>query len=80
MAGRSGRRSPARPCDSLRALPGVLGVERRGDAVILTSDDAEAALRGLLDEFPSAADVEVRGAGLEEAFLALTADGNGENN
>ena len=71
---------PGAALHSLRALPGVLGVERRGDAVILTSDEAEAALRGLLDEFPSAADVEVRGAGLEEAFLALTADGNGENN
>jgi ABC-2 type transport system ATP-binding protein len=65
---------------SLRALPGVLGVERRGDAVILTCSEAETALRALLDGFPSAADVEVRGAGLEEAFLALTADGNGENN
>ena len=71
---------PGADLDSLRALPGVLGVERRGDAVILTSDEAETALRGLLGWFPSAADVEVRGAGLEEAFLALTADGNGENN
>jgi ABC-2 type transport system ATP-binding protein len=65
---------------SLRALPGVVGAERRGDAVILTCTDAEAALRALLDRFPSAADVEVRGAGLEDAFLALTADGNGDNN
>jgi ABC-2 type transport system ATP-binding protein len=65
---------------SLRALPGVVGAERRGDAVILTCADAEAALRALLDRFPSAADVEVRGAGLEDAFLALTADGNGDNN
>ncbi len=71
---------PDADLDALRALPGVLGVERRGDAVILTCAEAETALRGLLDGFPSAADVEVRGAGLEEAFLALTADGNGENN
>jgi ABC-2 type transport system ATP-binding protein len=42
--------------------------------VILTCAEAETALRGLLDRFPSAADVEVRGAGLEDAFLALTAD------
>jgi ABC-2 type transport system ATP-binding protein len=71
---------PDAELESLRALPGVIGVERRGDAVILTCAEAETALRHLLDRFPSAADVEVRGAGLEDAFLALTADGNGENN
>ena len=54
----SGRR-PDDPGDAprgrprpLRALPGVLGVERHGDAVILTSDEAETALRGLLRRFP----------------------------
>jgi ABC-2 type transport system ATP-binding protein len=71
---------PGVDLDALRALPGVLGVERRGDAVILTCAEAETALRALLDEFPSAADIEVRGAGLEEAFLALTADGTGPTN
>jgi ABC-2 type transport system ATP-binding protein len=70
---------PDEDLDSLRALPGVIGVERRGAAVILTCAEAETALRALLDRFPAAADVEVRGAGLEEAFLALTADGNGDN-
>jgi ABC-2 type transport system ATP-binding protein len=58
----------------LTALPGVTGADRRGDAVILACADAETALRGLLAEFPAARDVEVRGAGLEEAFFALTAD------
>jgi ABC-2 type transport system ATP-binding protein len=71
---------PGAELESLRALPGVIGVERRGDAVMLTCAEAETALRDLLERFPSAADVEVRGAGLEDAFLALTADGNGENN
>ena len=51
----------------------MISVERRGDVVILTCSDAEAALRALLDRLPSAPDVEVRGAGLEEAFFALTA-------
>jgi len=69
---------PDAALDSLRAMPGVIGVERRGDAVILTCAEAESALRALLDGFPAAADVEVRGAGLEEAFLALTAGGNGD--
>jgi ABC-2 type transport system ATP-binding protein len=31
-------------------------------------------LREFLDAYPQAADIEVRGAGLEEAFLQLTAD------
>jgi ABC-2 type transport system ATP-binding protein len=70
---------PDADLDALRALPGVVGAERRGDAVILTCAEAEAALRALLERFPSAADIEVRGAGLEDAFLALTADGTGDN-
>jgi ABC-2 type transport system ATP-binding protein len=60
----------------LTALPGVLSADRRGDSVILTCSDTDQALRGLLDQFPGVRDVEVRGAGLEEAFLALTADEN----
>ncbi len=64
---------PGADLDALRTLAGVISVEGRGDVVILTCSDAEAALRALLDRFPSAPDVEVRGAGLEEAFFALTA-------
>ena len=36
------------------------------------------ALRGLLASSRRPHDIEVRGAGLEEAFLELTGDGNGE--
>ena len=64
---------PGADLDALRTLAGVISVEGRGDVVMLTCSDAEAALRALLDRFPSAPDVEVRGAGLEEAFFALTA-------
>ena len=64
---------PRADLDALRTLAGVISVEGRGDVVILTCSDAEAALRALLDRFPSVPDVEVRGAGLEEAFFALTA-------
>jgi ABC-2 type transport system ATP-binding protein len=56
----------------LSALPGVISAVRHGDAVTLTCSDAEAALRALLAEFPGARDVEVRGADLEAAFVALT--------
>ena len=62
---------------AIEALPGVTNVERHGDAVILTSAHAEGTLRALLERFPDARDVEVRGAALEDAFLALTADGVG---
>jgi len=58
----------------LTALPGVITADRHGDAVILTCTDSDAALRGLLGRFPEARDIEVHGSGLEEAFLALTAD------
>jgi ABC-2 type transport system ATP-binding protein len=58
----------------LSALPGVMNADRHGDAVILTCTDSDAALRGLLGRFPAARDIEVHGSGLEEAFLALTAD------
>ncbi len=72
---------PGADLEALRSLPGVTAVQRQGDAVVLACGEAEAALRALLDRFPSAADVEVRGAGLEDAFLALTAaGGDGESN
>jgi ABC-2 type transport system ATP-binding protein len=58
--------------DALRALPGVAAAERHGTTVVLTCVDADAALRALLAAFPDARDLEVRGAGLDEAFLALT--------
>jgi ABC-2 type transport system ATP-binding protein len=58
----------------LAALPGVTSADRRGDAVILTCGDSDTALPALLDRFPGVRDVEVHGAGLEEAFIALTAD------
>ncbi len=53
------------------ALPGVTTAERRGDAVVLSCADSDAALRALLARYPVARDLEVRGAGLEEAFLEL---------
>lgn len=60
--------------ERLRALPGVGDVERHGDAVILRCPDSDAAIRALLAGYPTARDIEIAGAGLEEAFLELTAD------
>jgi ABC-2 type transport system ATP-binding protein len=55
-------------------LPGVTGVDPRGEAVIITCTDSDVALRALLPAFPAAHDIEVSGAGLEEAFLQLTTE------
>src|SRR3954470_6867155 len=62
--------------DALGALPGVAAAERRGAAVSLRCTDSDAAIRGLLTAFPAASDIEISGAGLEEAFLELTGGGD----
>jgi ABC-2 type transport system ATP-binding protein len=59
---------------ALEHLPGVLGAERRGDAVVLRCSDADQAIRALLAAYEDVRDIEITGAGLEEAFLELTAD------
>ena len=61
----------------LRALPGVTHVETRGEAVILNCADSDATIRALLPAYPQARDIEISGAGLEQAFLQLTGD-NGD--
>jgi ABC-2 type transport system ATP-binding protein len=49
-----------------------VAAERHGAAIMLSCSDSDAALRVLLATYPQAADIEVRGAGLDEAFLELT--------
>jgi ABC-2 type transport system ATP-binding protein len=58
----------------LHSLPGIVSVDRHGDAVILSCSDSDAAIRALLQAYPEARDIEIIGAGLEQAFLQLTAD------
>jgi ABC-2 type transport system ATP-binding protein len=58
--------------ETLRALPGVNDVERRGEAVILSCSDSDAAIRALLAAHPEARDIEIATGGLEQAFLFLT--------
>jgi ABC-2 type transport system ATP-binding protein len=60
--------------DELATLQGVGSAERRGEAVILRCADSDAAIRALLARYPAARDIEITGAGLEEAFLELTAE------
>jgi len=62
--------------DRLARLPGVTRADVHGDAVILTCSDSDAALRALLAAHGEVRDIEITGAGLEEAFLELTGDGH----
>ncbi len=58
----------------LAALPGVTGIERHGDGVALSSADADATVAALYAAGLRIRDLEVTGADLEDAFLALTSD------
>jgi ABC-2 type transport system ATP-binding protein len=57
----------------LRHLPGVRAAQVRGEAIELSCADSDRALRALLSGYPRVSDIEVTGAALEDAFLALTA-------
>ena len=57
----------------LEDLDGVRSVDLRGDAIVLSCTDSDLAIRALLARYPRAKDIEIAGAGLEEAFLQLTA-------
>jgi ABC-2 type transport system ATP-binding protein len=62
---------------ALERLTGVAQAEQRGEAVVLNCSDSDTAIRALLAAYPAARDIEISGAGLEEAFLQLTG-GDGE--
>jgi len=59
---------------ALGQLPGVVTSDRHGDAVILSCTDSDVAIRALLEQYADARDIEISGAGLEQAFLQLTGD------
>jgi ABC-2 type transport system ATP-binding protein len=56
----------------LAGLPGVAGADRRGEVAVLSCADSDAAIRALLEAHPEARDIEIVGAGLEDAFVQLT--------
>ncbi|HJS96061.1 MAG TPA: ABC transporter ATP-binding protein [Solirubrobacteraceae bacterium] len=58
----------------LAALPGVNAADRRGEAIVLICADSDAAIRALLDTHPDVHGIEIASAGLEDAFIELTAD------
>jgi ABC-2 type transport system ATP-binding protein len=53
-------------------MPGVASVRRDGATTELLTNDAERVTRDLLAADTGLSGLEVTGAGLEEAFLALT--------
>jgi ABC-2 type transport system ATP-binding protein len=65
---------PGADLAALAVLPGVTNADTRGEGVILNCTDSDVALRAFLPAYPQARDIEVTGAGLEEAFLQLTGD------
>jgi ABC-2 type transport system ATP-binding protein len=65
---------PGADLTAIGALPGVTNAETHGEAVIINCADSDSALRAFLPAYPDARDIEVAGAGLEEAFLQLTGD------
>jgi ABC-2 type transport system ATP-binding protein len=66
--------------EEVQKIPGVLGVKADRNAFELQVNVAEPVVRELLQHDPWLADLEVTNAGLEEAFLALTQNGNANTN
>ena len=63
----------------LSQLPDIQRTEREGDAFTLYSTQPEDVLESLFRQGVKVQELEVVGAGLEEAFVALTSKGNKEN-
>jgi ABC-2 type transport system ATP-binding protein len=67
-------RAPDTDAGVLRALPAVQQVRKAGIEISLDSTDSDATVRGLVLSGTTFTDLEVTGAGLEDAFLALTCE------
>ena len=59
---------------TLLGLPGVVSLETRHDLVHIQTSDSDATLYGVLDAGYRPSEIEVGGLGLEQAFLAITAE------
>ena len=58
----------------LLSLPGLVSLDLRGDIVHIQSSDSDKTLYAVLDAGYRPSDIEVSGLGLEQAFLAITAE------
>jgi ABC-2 type transport system ATP-binding protein len=62
------------PTAGLDTLPGVTEVEVRGGSARMRTTDPDATVQALYGSGISVQNLEVKGAGLEDAFLSLTGD------
>jgi len=58
----------------LLGLPGIISVETRHDLVQIQTTNSDATLYAVLDAGYRPSEIEVGGVGLEQAFLAITAE------
>src|SRR5215510_3306611 len=58
----------------LLGLPGLVSLDVRGDVVQIQSTDSDATLYALLDAGYRPSEIEIGSLGLEQAFLAITAE------
>jgi ABC-2 type transport system ATP-binding protein len=65
---------------ALLEIPGVTGAKQDREAVEIHTGEAELVVRALLARDPSLSGLEISTAGLEEAFLSLTRDNDGNGN
>jgi ABC-2 type transport system ATP-binding protein len=63
----------------LLGLPGLANLEVRRDFVQIQTSDSDATLYAVLDAGLRPRDIEVTGLGLEQAFLAITAEDDAAN-
>jgi len=63
----------------LLGLPGLVNLEVRHDVVQIQSADSDATLYAILDAGYRPSEIEVTSLGLEQAFLAITAEDNATN-
>ena len=63
----------------LLGLPGLVNLEVRRDVVQIQSSDSDATLYAVLDAGYRPHEIEVSSLGLEQAFLAITAEDDAAN-
>jgi ABC-2 type transport system ATP-binding protein len=71
-AGRKIRCTTSIDLGDIAALPHVVSARRDNGTVEISASDSDAVVRALIARDPSLANLEVAGADLEEAFVALT--------
>jgi ABC-2 type transport system ATP-binding protein len=63
----------------LLGLPGMVSVETRHDLVQIQTTNSDATLYAVLDAGYRPSEIEIGGLGLEQAFLAITAEDDRDN-